>query len=145
MSFCIRKYSKSDYPILEKWFKDWGWEAWGIDSISPFAFWVFDDDKPIFFTSYYKAVGCNLAQMGISISLKDCPKLKLARAISLGLDTLFQDAQSEGIKAIRYATDLESKVMIDYFVKKGAKLIDNDALVAIKVFDENMNFFYEGN
>ena len=145
MSLSVVRFEKKDYSILNQWFKDWGWESWDIESISPYAFWVFDGEVPIFFTSYYKAVGCNLAQMGISISNKDCSKIRLARAISLGLDYLFQDAQNEGIKAIRYATDLESKVMIDFFVKKGAKLINNNALVAIKVFDDKMNFFYEGN
>lgn len=146
MRYTIRKFTKSDYPTLLGWFNDWGWDAWGLETISPYSYIVEYKGEPVLFTSFYKFEGCVGGNMGFTISKKDAGKFVVGKAISLGLDHVFAEATKAGVKGLQYATDKESKVMVDFFVKKGGEITDNgDAYIAIKSLDNyDIDFYYEG-
>ena len=141
----VRKFEISDYPLLQSWFKDWGWDSWPIELLSPYSYLVEKDGIPILYTSFYKYEGCSGGSMGFTISDQNCSKFLVGKAISLGLDHVFTEAKKLGLTAMQYATDQESKVMVDFFVKKGGQITDSgNAYIAIIGFDQNTDFFYEG-
>lgn len=144
MSLTIRKFELTDYPVLELWFKDWGWDSWKPEMLSPYSYLVEHEGKPVLFTSFYKYEGVLGGNMGFTISDRKVSKYIIGKAICLGLDHIFKECEKLGLKALQYATDRQSKVMVDFFVKKGATLTDSDALIAIKGFDYNTDFYLEG-
>ena len=146
MSFNVRDFTREDYSTLEQWFKQWGWDSWQLDMISPYSYIVEYRGKPVAFTSFYKFEGVPAGNMGFTISDKDASKHTVGKAVSKGLDHVFAEAERIGLKGLQYATDKESKVMVDFFVKKGGEITDNgDAYIAIKSFNgHNNDFYYEG-
>lgn len=142
----VRKFVKEDYKTILDWFEEWSWDVWKLEIFSPYSYIVEFKGEPILYTSFYKYEGCPCASMGFTISKKDAPKLAVGRAISMGLDHVFAEAESIGVKGLEYATDKESKVMVDFFVKKGGEITDNgDAYIAVKGLNGyDMEFYYEG-
>ena len=145
-NYTVRQFEEKDYPTLVRWFEQWGWDAWDMDIISPYSYLVEFKGDPVLFTSFYKGEGCSFGNMGFTISDKDIGKLVAGRAISKGLDHVKQEAEKSGIKCLQYATDTESKVMVDFFCKKGGEITDHgDAYIAIMGLNGfDTDFYYEG-
>lgn len=146
MVYVVRNFEKSDYPKLCEWFKQWGWDAWDLEMISPYSYIVEFKGEPVLFTSFYKYEGIPGGNMGFTISDKNASKILIGRAISKGLDHIIKTAESLGIKYLQYATDVESKIMVDFFCKKGGEISDNgDAYIAIMGLNGfNTDFYFEG-
>lgn len=145
-NYNVRNFNSEDYSLLCEWFNQWGWDAWDKSMISPYSYIVEFKGTPVLFTSFYKYEGTPSGNMGFTISDKNAQSLVIGRAISTGLDHIIKTAEEMGIKYLQYATDKESKVMVDFFIKKGGEMSDNgDAYIAIiGLNNNNTDFYYEG-
>lgn len=145
-NYIVRKFEQADYPKLCEWFEQWGWDAWQLEMITPYAYIVEFKGEPVLFTSFYKYEGTPSGNMGFTISDQNAGKLVTGRAISKGLDHVISEAERLGVKCLQYATDKESKVMVDFFCKKGGEISDNgDAYIAVMGLNGyNTDFYFEG-
>jgi hypothetical protein len=123
----IKKYRKSDFPILLKWMAQYEWTACDRETIPKNALFVCRDGIPIAF-SCFCATDCNVAIQGFTIADPDAKGR--GEALDFLLATLLDRAASLGYKYIHYSTD--SKAMVERMKKQGL-IVTDDATAYLMV------------
>lgn len=143
-NYIVRQFKNSDYPTLCEWVNAWDWDDIPQPTISPYSYIVEFKGEPVLYTSFYKYEGCPLATMGFTISNPECSKLVAGKAISKGLDHIFDVAGTMGITALRYITDEDSMVMVNFFKKKGGipEITGNGHTIIKHFTDDKLGFLH---
>lgn len=111
----IRKYNPAEFSILQHWFKQYEWPECLPSSISPNAYMVYANGKPIAF-SYYVSTDCDIAFLGFVLTDKTAGMRSRDRALDCLLKHIFQECTAAGFNFMYFFTDS------DAVVKRMAKL-----------------------
>lgn len=133
----LEKYVKNKhYPILLRWFDQYGWEPWHWDIVSPYSWMAYVGGKPTAFTGFYAHVGTKGAQLAFTIGDKNSTCTK--KAVNMLMRRVRAECKKLGIMYLHYTTERKYRSMMDTFIKHGGTLLDETSLVACMAFNNNV-------
>lgn len=106
----IIKYNSEHYSLLLKWFVDYEWSPFPKTSISPNSFFVFQDNKPVAYSSIYFTYGTDIALLGFTIANKHIDKNIRNECIDFLMKHIENYTKQNGYNYIHYYTDANPMV-----------------------------------
>ena len=105
----IRKYNPEDFPILQKWFKQYDWTECIPGTITENAYFVMSKNKEVAF-SYFVSTDCNIAFLGFVLTDRTAGMRTRDKALDTLLKHVFQQASAAGFDFMYFLTDTEAVV-----------------------------------
>jgi len=130
MKLNARNLVESDYDLLVKWWKDWGWDPVPRDVLPDNGLGgiMIQSEKTPIIAGFIYWTNSNAVWLGWVISDKKANRITRAKALMIIIDTIEQMAKAEGKKYLVTFSDNKSFVST---LKKKNWYVDNEPIKKI--------------
>lgn len=133
----IIKYTEQHYNLLVEWFGQHDWSAFPKTSISPNSFFVYQNNKPVAYSSIYFTYGTDMALLGFTIADRRVEKTVRNECIDFLIRHIETYTKNNGYKYIHYYTD--ANPMVSRLEEKHGYLVTDrgSAFILAKALDDS--------